>query len=51
MEGELVPIRSRAEELRARPAAVDEALASGAEKCRVLARETMREVRGRMGFD
>jgi len=51
MEEELVPIRSRAAELRARPATVDEALASGAETCRKLARETMREVRGRMGFD
>jgi tryptophanyl-tRNA synthetase len=51
MEVELVPIRSRASELRARPAAVDEALASGAEKCRRVAKETMRGVRDRMGFD
>jgi tryptophanyl-tRNA synthetase len=51
MEVELVPIRTRAAELRARPAAVDEALASGAEKCRRLAKETMRGVRDRMGFD
>jgi tryptophanyl-tRNA synthetase len=51
METELVPIRSRAAELRARPSAVDEALAAGAETCRRLAKETMRGVRDRMGFD
>jgi tryptophanyl-tRNA synthetase len=50
METELVPIRSRAEELRARPQLVEDALALGAEKCRVIARETMRGVRDRMGF-
>jgi tryptophanyl-tRNA synthetase len=51
MEVELVPIRARAAELSAMPAAVDEALASGAEKCRAIAKETMRGVRDRMGFD
>ncbi|MEO5817500.1 MAG: tryptophan--tRNA ligase, partial [Gemmatimonadaceae bacterium] len=51
MEVELVPIRARAADLRARPAAVDEALASGAETCRRIATETMRGVRDRMGFD
>lgn len=51
METELVPIRSRAAELRASPAILDEALAAGAARCRTLARETMRSVRGRMGFD
>ena len=51
METELVPIRSRAAELRATPAILDEALAAGAARCRTLARETMRSVRGRMGFD
>ncbi len=51
MEEELVPIRARAAELRARPAAVDEALNAGADRCRVLAKETMRGVRDRMGFD
>ncbi len=30
---------------------VDDALADGAAKCRALARETMGEVRDRMGFD
>ena len=51
METELVPIRSRAAELRAEPALVQSALAAGADKCRALARETMRGVRERMGFD
>ena len=50
MEEELVPIRRRAEMLRANPAAVDDALASGAAKCRTIAMETMRAVRDRMGF-
>jgi tryptophanyl-tRNA synthetase len=50
METELVPIRSRAEELRAQPGRVEEALAAGADKCRGIARETMRGVRDRMGF-
>jgi tryptophanyl-tRNA synthetase len=51
IEVELVPIRRRAEELRARPTAVDDALASGAATCRTIAKETMRAVRDRMGFD
>jgi tryptophanyl-tRNA synthetase len=51
MESELVPIRTRAAELRAEPARVDAALSAGAERCRTLARETMRGVRERMGFD
>jgi tryptophanyl-tRNA synthetase len=50
METELVPIRRRAESLRAEPELVNDALASGAAKCRVLATETMRGVRDRMGF-
>src|SRR5690242_17983025 len=51
MEKELVPIRRRAEELRANRSAVDAALAEGAAHCRSLANETMRGVRERMGFD
>jgi len=50
METELVPIRARAEQLRAEPAQLDQALASGAAHCRTLARETMHDVRERMGF-
>jgi tryptophanyl-tRNA synthetase len=51
MERELLPIRRRADELAAEPRLVDEALDAGAARCREIARETMREVRGRMGFD
>jgi tryptophanyl-tRNA synthetase len=50
IEAELVPIRTRAQLLREEPARVDDALASGAARCRALAAETMREVRDRMGF-
>ncbi len=51
IETELVPIRARAAELMAEPARVDDALADGAAKARVLAKDTMRGVRDRMGFD
>jgi tryptophanyl-tRNA synthetase len=51
MDRELTPIRRRAEELRAHPAQVDDALAAGAGACRAIARQTMREVRQRMGLD
>jgi tryptophanyl-tRNA synthetase len=51
METELVPIRARAQELRANPKRVDEVLAAGAETTRVLARETMGAVRSAMGID
>lgn len=51
MEQELVPIRRRAVELAQDPELVDDALATGASRCRILARETMDAVRDRMGFD
>src|SRR6476646_7578192 len=51
IETELVPIRSRAAQMAAEPALVEDALASGAAKAKVLAAETMRGVRDRMGFD
>jgi tryptophanyl-tRNA synthetase len=51
MERELTPIRTRARELREHPERVDDALADGAARCGELARETMAEVRDRMGFD
>jgi tryptophanyl-tRNA synthetase len=51
MQAELTPIRRRAAELRANPERVDDALADGAAQCRRLARETLDEVRERMGFD
>src|SRR5690242_18692027 len=50
MEAELVPIRRRAAELASAPMEIDEALAAGADHCRAIARETMRDVRDRMGF-
>ena len=50
METELVPIRRRAEELESKPKEIDDALAAGGEHCRAIARDTMKEVRDRMGF-
>ena len=50
MEAELVPIRGRAEALRAHPGQVRDALAAGAERCRRIARETLGEVREAMGL-
>ncbi len=46
----LAPIRERALELQSQPDRVDEILAHGAGAARSIGRETMREVRGRMGF-
>lgn len=51
MERELVPIRARATELKEHPALVDDALASGAARCRARARDTLTHVRERMGID
>ncbi|HEX8850079.1 MAG TPA: tryptophan--tRNA ligase [Gemmatimonadaceae bacterium] len=50
MDRELTPIRRRAEEIAAKPEIVEDALAAGAKKCRVIARETVGHVRERMGF-
>jgi tryptophanyl-tRNA synthetase len=50
IETELVPIRSRAERLAAEPALVEDALATGAARAKVLAAETIHGVRERMGF-
>jgi tryptophanyl-tRNA synthetase len=46
----LAPIRERRKELEQNPALLDEILASGAEKARKAARETMEEVRRAMRF-
>ena len=51
METELTPIRRRAAELKASPKTVDEALAAGTARCSKMARETVREVKARMGLD
>jgi tryptophanyl-tRNA synthetase len=50
METELVPIRSRAAEIRANPTLVDEALAAGTERARGVAAGTLGEVKERMGL-
>lgn len=50
MEQELVPIRARAAELAARPELVTQALGDGAARARAVARQTMGEVRDRMGL-
>lgn len=50
MEAEVGPIRERAAALAANPARVAEELDAGAQKASVVARETMREVRDRMGI-
>jgi tryptophanyl-tRNA synthetase len=47
---ELDPIRERAAALREQPELVREVLEQGAERCRAIARETMREVKDRMGL-
>jgi tryptophanyl-tRNA synthetase len=51
MVSELVPIQARAQELKANPKQVNDALAKGTEKCAKIAKQTIREVRDRMGFD
>ena len=50
MMRQLDPIRERAAELRERPERVREILESGAERCRTIARETLGEVKERMGL-
>jgi tryptophanyl-tRNA synthetase len=49
-ERELVPLRVKRAEIEARPASVREALGDGAAKARVIARDTMREVREAMAL-
>jgi tryptophanyl-tRNA synthetase len=51
MMAELTPIQARAKELIAAPGLVDDALNAGREKCSVIAKSTIREVRGKMGID
>jgi tryptophanyl-tRNA synthetase len=45
-----VPLRAKRAELQANPAQVDVALTTGADKARVIARETMGQVREAMGL-
>ena len=51
MNDELTPIRTRAEALLATPGTVDEILADGATRARLVARDTMAHVKDRMGLD
>jgi tryptophanyl-tRNA synthetase len=48
---ELVPIQARARELKAQPKLVDDALGSGTAQCSNIAKQTLRDVRERMGID
>jgi tryptophanyl-tRNA synthetase len=48
---ELVPIQARAQHLKSNPPLVDQALATGTDRCAKLAKETLRTVRDRMGID
>jgi tryptophanyl-tRNA synthetase len=50
MEKELAPIRSKAKELAADPKKITHTLAAGAERAHEIARETMGEVRKKMGL-
>lgn len=50
MEKELAPIRARARELAAKPKGLADTLAAGAEHAHTVARETMGEVKTRMGL-
>ncbi|MFQ6045665.1 MAG: tryptophan--tRNA ligase, partial [Gemmatimonadales bacterium] len=50
MAEHFAPMRERARELRSDPDRVRETVAAGAERARRVARETMREVRERMGL-
>jgi tryptophanyl-tRNA synthetase len=50
MEKELAPIRARAKELAADPKKITNALAAGADHAKVIARETMGEVKKKMGL-
>ncbi len=51
IDAELTPIRRRAEELEATPHLVDDVLSAGAGACRAIAKQTMKDVRERMGLD
>ncbi len=51
MTAALAPVRERAEALQAAPRRVDALLAEGGARARAVARDTMREVRTRMGLD
>ncbi len=51
MTAELVPIQTRAAELQAKPAMVDDLLADGGRRARAVAQQTIAHVRDAMGLD
>jgi tryptophanyl-tRNA synthetase len=50
MNAELAPIRQRAAELKQKPSFVEDVLVDGADRARKIARETLQEVKERMGL-
>jgi tryptophanyl-tRNA synthetase len=50
MEREIVPIRARAKEIAANPRRVSDILAAGADRARTIARQTMSDVKQKMGL-
>lgn len=50
IDHQLASIRQRRQELEAKPALVDEVIASGAQKARVIAQTTLAEVKAKMGL-
>lgn len=50
INGTLEPFRERRADLAEKPGLVDEVIADGAKKAQVIARETIREVKDKMGF-
>jgi len=50
IDSELASIREKRKELEGKPEYVDKIIAEGAEKARMVARETMREVKEKMGL-
>jgi tryptophanyl-tRNA synthetase len=50
MERELAPIRERAAQIRAHEGEVDDVLAAGAERARIIASQTLREAKELMGL-
>jgi len=50
MNESLAPLRAKRQELAAKPDYINKVLADGAERARIIARETMKEVRQKMGL-
>ena len=50
LSAHLAPIQERARDLKAHPEKLREILDAGAERCRVIAKETIAEVKDKMGL-